>query len=623
MAVPVALVLCACSGGGGGGSGTAPPPAQPRDFLTADDVGAVIARAVAEARARNLAGHIAVVDRVGNVLGVFAMQGAVPGVRITSGLGTGGGLETPMPVVPAALSAISKALTGAYLSSQGNAFSTRTASQIIQEHFNPRERQQPSGPLYGVQFSQLPCSDVNRRMEDGAVGPKVAPLGLAGDPGGLPLYKDGVLVGGVGVEVDGVYRVDREITDVDSDPEELIAVAGAAGFDAPDDIRGNRITADGRTFRYVDSEALVTSPAQAPSLSQAAGALVEVAGFTPASLRAGVAYGSAASGVRADDGAFAAAGGWVLANAAGTPRYTPRAGAGGITAAEASSLVAQGLRLAARTRAQIRRPLGSSAQVTISVVDLSGDILALARTPDGPLFGIDVAVQKARTAMFFSHPGAAAWLSAAPSARYLDASSAPAFAAYVQRTGEFLGDASPFMGLTAWSTRALGNIHRPLFPDGIEGTPAGPLSTDFARWSPFNVGLQLDLANNQLIKAVGGDFSIGCAGRIVGTAIGPVEDAGLPQLRNGIQIFPGGMPIYRGAALVGAIGVSGDGVDQDDMIAFLSVANAGRELGTGLDNAPHERRADRLAPLGSRLRYVQCPQSPFNNSTEQNVCAGL
>ena len=39
MAVPVALVLCACSGGGGGGSGTAPPPAQPRDFLTADDVG--------------------------------------------------------------------------------------------------------------------------------------------------------------------------------------------------------------------------------------------------------------------------------------------------------------------------------------------------------------------------------------------------------------------------------------------------------------------------------------------------------------------------------------------------------------------------------------------------------
>jgi hypothetical protein len=26
---------------------------------------------------------------------------------------------------------------------------------------------------------------------------------------------------------------------------------------------------------------------------------------------------------------------------------------------------------------------------------------------------------------------------------------------------------------------------------------------------------------------------------------------------------------------------------------------------------------------GTRLRYVQCPQAPFNGSTEQNVCAGL
>ena len=48
--------------------------------------------------------------------------------------------------------------------------------------------------------------------------------------------------------------------------------------------------------------------------------------------------------------------------------------------------------------------------------------------------------------------------------------------------------------------------------------------------------------------------------------------------RNGVQIFPGGVPIYRGATLVGAIGVSGDGVDQDDMIAFLGVHDAGRAV---------------------------------------------
>ena len=57
------------------------------------------------------------------------------------------------------LAAIAKAVTGAYLSSEGNAFSSRTASQIVQEHFNPREDFQPAGPLFGVQFSQLACSD--------------------------------------------------------------------------------------------------------------------------------------------------------------------------------------------------------------------------------------------------------------------------------------------------------------------------------------------------------------------------------------------------------------------------------------------------------------------------------
>ena len=97
-------------------------------------------------------------------------------------------------------------------------------------------------------------------------------------------------------------------------------------------------------------------------------------------------------------------------------------------------------------------------------------------------------------------------------------------------------------------------------------------------------------------------------------------DAGIIKLRNGAQIFPGGVPIYRGDTLVGAIGVSGDGVDQDDMIAYLGVENAARKLANGLGNAPRAKRADTLAPLGVRLRYVQCPQAPFNGSDEQNVC---
>jgi len=41
----------------------------------------------------------------------------------------------------------------------------------------------------------------------------------------------------------------------------------------------------------------------------------------------------------------------------------------------------------------------------------------------------------------------------------------------------------------------------------------------------------------------------------------------LPPYGNGFTIFPGGIPLYKNGILVGAIGVSGDGVDQDDYIA--------------------------------------------------------
>ena len=107
----------------------------------------------------------------------------------------------PAPVRIDDQAAIAKAVTGAYLSSEGNAFSTRTASQIVQENFNPGEQNQPSGPLFGVQFSQLACSDFTSAFNGigPGPGPQRSPLGLSADPGGFPLYKAGVPVGGVGV----------------------------------------------------------------------------------------------------------------------------------------------------------------------------------------------------------------------------------------------------------------------------------------------------------------------------------------------------------------------------------------------------------------------------------------
>ena len=105
----------------------------------------------------------------------------------------------------------------------------------------------------------------------------------------------------------------------------------------------------------------------------------------------------------------------------------------------------------------------------------------------------------------------------------------------------------------------------------------------------------------------------------------PAAPNGQKRLANGIQIFSGGVPIYRGSQLVGAIGVSGDGIDQDDMISFLGVHNGAARVG-GISNAAPSIRADQIViPVGAgvRLRYVNCPFAPFLDTNDQNVCQGL
>ena len=97
-------------------------------------------------------------------------------------------------------------------------------------------------------------------------------------------------------------------------------------------------------------------------------------------------------------------------------------------------------------------------------------------------------------------------------------------------------------------------------------------------------------------------------------------------MQNGLQIFAGAVPVYRGNVMVGAIGISGDGIDQDDMIAFLGTNNASVRLGGSITNAPVAIRADQVVvPVGAgaRLRYVSCPFAPFLDSNANNVCQGL
>jgi uncharacterized protein GlcG (DUF336 family) len=56
--------------------------------------------------------------------------------------------------------------------------------------------------------------------------------------------------------------------------------------------------------------------------------------------------------------------------------------------------------------------------------------------------------------------------------------------------------------------------------------------------------------------------------------------SGSQEFRNGIITFPGGVPLYKDGVLVGAIGVSGDGVDQDETVAFAGAV--GFEPGAGV-----------------------------------------
>jgi uncharacterized protein GlcG (DUF336 family) len=246
-------------------------------------------------------------------------------------------------------------------------------------------------------------------------------------------------------------------------------------------------------------------------------------------------------------------------------------GPNSLTAADVNTIISHAAQQANITRAAIRQPLGSNARVSIAVVDTNGVVLGVFRQQDAPVFGFDVSVQKARTAAFYSNPAAAALLRGAGFGRYVDRAAA---------------DGLMLNGSVAFTDRAGGFLHRPFFPDGINNTAAGPFSTEITQWSVFNVGFQLDLIKTNLQAAILG-ASVPCTT--------------IPNLPNGAQIFPGSVPLYKNGVLVGGIGISGDGVDQDDIISAAG--------GNGFSPAP-AIRSDQVFVRGVRLPFLKFPRSP-------------
>jgi uncharacterized protein GlcG (DUF336 family) len=520
-----------------------PPAGLAATNLNATDVQTILQQAASAANTLGRPVNIVVSDREANVLGFFPMAGAPASTTVRSVGRLGQGLEGA--VVTAQDAAIAKAATAAFFSTSGNAFSTRTAGFIIQEHFPPGISFRSGGPLYGVQFSSLPCSDIKKPS---------ARLGLSADPGGLPVYKNGLPAGGIGIEGDGIYTVDRDPADDDQTFEELIAASGVRGYEAPALIRGDNILVDGIRLPFSN----VNNPPMPATLASLIGAVISFpGGMAPDSEFLPQIVGGIAGEV--------------------SPRFFPftagtaPAGPNALTSNDVNTIISHAAQQANITRAAIRQPLGSNARVTISVVDTAGIVLGVFRQLDAPVFGFDVAVQKARTAAFFSSANAANSLRAA------------GFGSYVDRA---LADGLRFDGAFAFSDRATGFLHRPFFPDGINDSAAGPFSTPLADWSPFNVGLQLDMIQTNFLASLGGP---------------PVPCTSVPSLPNGIQIFPGSVPLYKNGVLVGAIGISGDGVDQDDLIAAA---------GANGFSPPAGIRSDQIFVRGVRLPFLKFPRSP-------------
>ena len=170
---------------------------MPAASLSADEINKILDQAEAAAKKEesllrvNAEGkkqptrmHIVVVDRGGRLVGQRSMADAwVGSINIAK----------------------AKAFTALAFSSNENALTTRTLGPLTQ----------PGGPLWNIGNS-------NR-----------AEGGLIEFPGGMPLYHNGELVGGIGVSGDGVEQ------------DENVAEAGAKGFEAPKAIRVDTVTNNG------------------------------------------------------------------------------------------------------------------------------------------------------------------------------------------------------------------------------------------------------------------------------------------------------------------------------------------------------------------------------------------
>lgn len=472
--------------GGAASNGATLPAAAPADStqLTAAEVQVLALTTAGIAAGDGLA--IAIVDRAGNRLAIYARPSA-----------TAAAMEK----------ALALARTGAFFSNRQTPLSSRTVRSISRVNFPEAIPNQPSGPLYGIENTNRGCN-FNATFLPGQAVPQLLASdgvsygqGIATVPGGLALYRNGTtVIGGIGVA--GLAS---------DDVDEYVAAAGSgsAGFFV--------------TLPLPAPGAVYVNGFQLPFINDV---VHNTLGPPPAGLQSAAAPGG--SFLAGPLNGNPAPEGWLVGPLSSATMST----------ADVTGIIQNAIATANLTRAAIRLPEGSRAKMVISVADLDGNILGLYRMTDSTVFSIDVAITKARNVVYFSGPNR-------------DPRDLPGVPA-----------------ATAVTNRTIGFGAQIYFPSGIWNTQPGPFYPMYLEdiASPCTQGHQPPNPN-----------------------------------QSGIVFFPGSTPLYRNGQLIGGLGVSGDGVDQDDFVT------SGAALGF---DAPFDIRADQVFSRGVRLPFWNFPRNP-------------
>ncbi len=286
---------------------------------------------------------------------------------------------------------------------------------------------------------------------------------------------------------------------------------------------------------------------------------------------------------------------------------------GSLTAAQVEQIIQQGIAEAALTRAAIRLDVnnnfkpGARTRMVFAVADTHGELLGVYRMPDATVFSIDVAIAKARNTAYYADAAAIV------DADRIDFNNDGLFGP-VALAPNSLGDTVP-KG-TALTNRTFRFLVEPRYPTGSELPEVAPApqsilnlpginprtGENINNHSPqtFTVYADIHSASTTAFDAFvpsrnfrdPGDHSVTIAGTGIKYALAN---------QNGVVFFPGSSPLYTSSKLVGGFGVSGDGVDQDDVVT------AAGQVGFA---APDILRVDRYFVGGVGLPFQKYNRNP-------------